>query len=87
MTEPKGSRFDSRRSGFGAGRAPVSRLPLLEVAALQLLAIGHSSQHTHPTSDFFSALHETASGPKRTSLVVLPMSAIGGKANVDQPGS
>jgi hypothetical protein len=43
MTEPRGSRFDTRRSGFGAGRAAVSRLPLLEVVALQLLAIGHSS--------------------------------------------
>jgi hypothetical protein len=40
MTEPKGSRFDSRRSGFGAGRMSVSRLPLLEVAAL------NCSRHT-----------------------------------------
>jgi hypothetical protein len=52
MTEPKGSRFDSRRSGFGAGRTPVSRLPLLEVAALQLRAIGLSSQHTHRLAIF-----------------------------------
>ena len=42
MTEPRGSRFDNRRSGFGAGRAGF-RLPRLEVVALQLLAIGHSS--------------------------------------------
>jgi len=37
---------------------------------------------THSSnSDFFAALLESAFGPKRTSLVVLHMSAIGRKAN------
>ena len=52
MTEPRGSRFDNRCSGFGAGRAAVSVCRGLKSFALQLLAIGHSSP-THA-----SGVHE-----------------------------
>ena len=31
----------------------------------------------------FGAVHESAIGPKRTSLVALHMSAFGGKADID----
>ena len=74
MTEPKGCAL--------IADAPVSRLPRLEVAALQVLAMGPSSQHTRRVWIFL--LHYMS---PRVAQSGQHVSAIGGKANIDQPGS